>query len=629
MLFNRFFSKNTPLMVAAVATLTLMSCSSGPKKQTQEQTKTPVVIEQPQEVIEDAAYFIELSKQSLDTNPEQASQFLVNAANLYLAQEEHSNALWLAKNLLAKPELLTDEQQYQLLLIKGQSLTVLDEDADIQALLTQANELVTSAQLPDDIKFYQLQALVAEKQNQTILQLDAQLRVFALNGQSSNDDIVSLWEKFSQLTQWQQQQLELKKAPMVTQWLSFTQIANQYGHNDDALTRKLDTWQRQHSTHPANLIAEQFKEQIALTRINNQLQQSQSKQVIAVILPLSGKQAMAGQVAQQGLLAAYQNQNESVLHFIDANTLEFETLEEQLTTLEASAVIGPLLKSHVEQFLAQNITLPSLLLNLPSANQLNENQIAISMRPEDEAIQAASQLANQNYQKPLILSHNDSVSQRIAQAFATHWFKNTAQPIESMTYSQGKEMQTQLKKSLSVEGSELRNKDLRIRLDQVIKTESRNRRDIDMIYIVGNNAQTRLIKPYIDVNTSTFASIIPVYASSRSHSLTHDDSALVDLNGMTFTEMPWLINSEQQNTPLSKEAKALWPNRSDSLQRIFAMGYDALSLIEKFNAFKAKPYVRHYGQTGVLKLNDENILTRSLLWGQYTRRDVKQLAFAQ
>ena len=126
--------------------------------------------------------------------------------------------------------------------------------------------------------------------------------------------------------------------------------------------------------------------------------------------------------------------------------------------------------------------------------------------------------------------------------------------------------------------------------------------------------------------TGTFANIIPVYASSRSHSLIHDDSALVDLNGMTFTEMPWMLSSEQQNTPLAKQAKSLWPNRSDSLQRIFAMGYDAISLVNKINAFQTKPYVRHFGQTGVLKLNDQNVLTRSLLWGQYNRNNVKQLA---
>ena len=56
------------------------------------------------------------------------------------------------------------------------------------------------------------------------------------------------------------------------------------------------------------------------------------------------------------------------------------------------------------------------------------------------------------------------------------------------------------------------------------------------------------------------------------------------------------------------------------------MGYDSLSLIKKFDMFKQYPYVRHYGQTGVLKLNQQGILTRSLLWGIYQQDKVEQIA---
>jgi len=34
------------------------------------------------------------------------------------------------------------------------------------------------------------------------------------------------------------------------------------------------------------------------------------------------------------------------------------------------------------------------------------------------------------------------------------------------------------------------------------------------------------------------------------------------------------------------------------------------------------PYIRHYGQTGILQLNDNNILTRSLIWGRYQQNQV-------
>ena len=116
-------------------------------------------------------------------------------------------------------------------------------------------------------------------------------------------------------------------------------------------------------------------------------------------------------------------------------------------------------------------------------------------------------------------------------------------------------MQQQLKASLDVDSSQARIADLKIRLLQSLKTESRNRRDIDMFYLVGSPAETRLLKPYIDVNTSPFAKIIPVYASSRSHSTKQDPSKLSDLRNLVFTQMPWLLNSQQQNTQLANLSK--------------------------------------------------------------------------
>ena len=74
------------------------------------------------------------------------------------------------------------------------------------------------------------------------------------------------------------------------------------------------------------------------------------------------------------------------------------------------------------------------------------------------------------------------------------------------------------------------------------------------------------------------------------------------------------------------EAKKLWPNRSDSLQTIFAMGFDSLSLVDKISSMKNKTYVRHYGQTGILQLGDDNILKRSLIWGKYSRNKVQEIA---
>ena len=73
-------------------------------------------------------------------------------------------------------------------------------------------------------------------------------------------------------------------------------------------------------------------------------------------------------------------------------------------------------------------------------------------------------------------------------------------------------------------------------------------------------------------------------------------------------------------------SQQLWPKRSDSLSRLFAMGYDSYNLLPKVYLMQQAPYIRHFGQTGVLKLNQNNVLTRSLIWGRYQRKKVMQIA---
>ena len=55
------------------------------------------------------------------------------------------------------------------------------------------------------------------------------------------------------------------------------------------------------------------------------------------------------------------------------------------------------------------------------------------------------------------------------------------------------------------------------------------------------------------------------------------------------------------------------------------MGFDSYHLLSKLSLMKKAPYIRHFGQTGVLILNKDNIITRSLIWGQYKNDKVIQI----
>jgi len=598
--------------------LFLSSCAS---QKTVSRKTTP--IEQPIEVFEPtettrSAKNVLAEAKTLPTD--QAIPLLIEASQRYLVEQKPKHALWLANHT----QLLVADvvQQYQCFIIKAQALSLLEKPSLANQQLELADSLSTQNKLSHQLDYYIQLAKTQTKLEHPVSALYAQMQAFSLNPEANTQDSLIIWDNLNKLTQWQLKQLEQEKPKYMEGWARLSLYGRQFGSNEAQFQRYLSQWQIQFPTHPAQAVVSQILQTEPLSPI--------SAQHIAVLLPLTGSQAKAGEAAQQGMLAAYENDKSKTLFFIDANTFDWSTLPSQLAEQNIDYVVGPLLRNNVNEFLAQEtITTPTLLLNLPGTTPLKAHQSAISMRPEDEAIQAAANLATKQYQHPILLVHQDSTSQRIAKAFSNEWLRLTGKSIENVPFKQGKEMQNNLKASLDVDKSQQRIKEIDVRIKQTIKYEARNRRDIDMIYVIGSATQTKLLKPYIDVSISPFADAIPVYASSRSHSAKGGISDSRDLIGLTFTEIPWLLESEQQNKTLFALAQKLFPHRSDSLQSIFAMGYDSINLLDKLPHMKQHNYVRHYGQTGVMKLNKNNIITRSLLWGRYQKTRVQAIAVVQ
>lgn len=559
----------------------------------------------------------------------QINTLLVESSELFLQQQKFSKALWLA-NITTSLVIKNPAYTYRLLLVKTKSLQALNyhQSAYNQLQLTRAlvahvNTSNPATPLKLSLEYYLYLQKALEIKQQPIQALDAELMAFSLNDNYSTQDVFSLWHKLESLNQWQLTQLVKYNPPLIKGWQQLLNYSHRFGANRKQFNRYLHLWEQRYPNHPATLIVEQLQTSaLSVNKIEH----------VAVLLPLSGNQQSAGLAAQQGVLSAYKNNTANKIHFIDTNKLDWTALTTQFTELNIDHVIGPLLKSNVETYLnlsEQHIALqiPSLLLNLPITKKLASYQTVLSMRPEDEAIQAAATLSQQHYHNPLILSHQDKVSKRLAIAFSQQWKILTNMEVDIVYFSEGKQMQASLKEALDVITSHTRIKQLQSLLKNNLKSESRNRRDIDMIYLIGSASQTRLSKPYIDVNTSPFAAIIPVFATSRSHSdFDYNNGNTNDLQGLTFTQMPWLLASKQQNKILAKLSHELWPKRTDSLSRIFAMGYDSYNLLNKVAAMQQAPYIRHFGQTGVLKLNNNNILTRSLLWGRYQDDKVIQIA---
>ncbi len=605
-------------LIVAFLSLFLTSCATQKQTQVDDSLSTGVATDtEIQATKNNAQYYVDQARSAPSA---QAPALLVKACQQYLQENNPEKALWLAnlnQPLLTEPELI-----YQTQIIKAEALLKLNalEKAKIQ--LNNAAQTADENNFKHTLSYYQNADSIETALDQPVNAVYAKMQAFALNLQADELEANTIWSALSELPEWQLEQLIESKPPHIKGWARLSQYARKFGANEAQFKRFLAQWRKQFPTHPAQMVVASLSDTPELIL--------PGASTVAVLLPLSGNQSSAGKAAQQGMLAAYEQDKSKQLIFVDTNTVDWQTLSEQLIEQNVDYIVGPLLRANVRKLLAlEAITIPTLLLNLPSGQPLNEHQTAISMRPEDEAVQAAASLVKKNYKHPVMLVHEDKVSRRIATAFSNEWQRLTGEPIEIVPFRQGKKMQENLKASLDVDKSQARIKAIDSRIKQTIKYEARNRRDVDMMYIIGSAAQTRLLKPYIDVNISPFANVIPIYASSRSHSAKMDEADVQDLSGLTFTEMPWLMPSKQQNTKLFKQVKTLFPNRSDSLQGIFAMGYDSLNLVDKIPYMQERSYIRHYGQTGILKLNSNNVLTRSLIWGRYQRNRVQEIAVAK
>ena len=668
-------SRLLSVLIPALLLVFLSSCSS--KKETISVKQTIAI----DEIIVDAGdltalQHVELAK---NTDIDIAVRELLTATKLFYQESDYLNALWLADKTLPLIDEKTPnsvDEKVQLVLIKASCLQQLGDYSESYLQLIQLKKYVQQNQISLTASYYRLLQTAYQEQKQPVSALNAQLLAFSLIEASPQDiqQVESIWKNLQSLSQWQLNQIASDKAPDSKGWLNLITLANKFGANQEQMHYHLSMWQKKFKHHPANIIAKQLSTQVITPKtIEN----------IAVIIPLTGKQKSAGLAIQQGTLASFSNDKTKKLHFIDSNNINWYGLTNELSILKIDYVIGPLLKKNVDKYIthtnsnnqAQNgyifntspklfdsnkangqltpsfntpndyttaidsdsvinsylqptdesKAIDTLLLNIPSKANFTNQHTVFSMRPEDEARQAAATLTRQHFKKPIVLSQKNIVSKRISQAFVTQWQRITGDIIDVVYYDTGTEMQANIQASLSVDKSKSRINTLKRRLNKNIKTQTRNRRDIDMIYLVGTPEQTRLVKPYIEVNISPFAEVLPVYASSRSHSTQSDYSTNSDLQGLTFTEIPWLLENEQ-NTDLAELSQQLWPKRSDGLSRLFAMGFDSYKLISKIPLMQQAPYLQHWGQTGVLKLSNNNILTRSLLWGTYKSNKVVSVA---
>ena len=404
-------------------------------------------------------------------------------------------------------------------------------------------------------------------------------------------------------------------------WLSLALIVKTLQGDLDEQVRRLDEWQLNWSQHPAN---QQLPEDLALIR---ELAANQARQ-IAVILPMTGKLAAFGQAIRDGLMAAhYQNAQNSdkapVIKLYDSDSSpDFMQLYRSAVDDGAEVIIGPLDKYHVRQLFDAQIDIPTLALNrIDDYGQAPEQLFQFGLAPEDEALQVAELAYLENRRQALMITPKGAWGDKVSNAFDSHWQTLGGKTLGSSVFTGQRDYSQSIKDSLYLQHSEARARRIRQLAGEHIEFEPRRRQDIDMIFLLAKPDQARSIKPLLDYH---YAGDLPIYATSRIYSGFEDRKKDSDINGIKFTDIPWVLN---RNIPLKEQVNQELSN-SKLYQRMYALGVDSYQLYPRLKQLRHIPESRVYGQTGTLKLNASNQIERTVLLAQFSAGRAKVIAAA-
>jgi outer membrane PBP1 activator LpoA protein len=430
-----------------------------------------------------------------------------------------------------------------------------------------------------------------------------------------NDDI---WQALQQLSSYALERFD--KGSVIQQgWVKLAKYQQIYLGAGVELHQAMNNWKRRFLNHPASyILPREVKESVLLAPYKT------SK--LAILLPQSGINKRLGVSLKNGFLAATDSLPQTEVFFID-EMLTQQDIDQQLQSNGIDFVIGPLLRNNIEKLQSSAVitTLPTIFLNTKndSTNPIS-NHYYFSLNPEHEVEQAMVHFLAQKYQKPMLLAPDNNSGNRLVEYFTSHWLRYSSAEPEVGFYTNSKNMAKIIAELLEVEDSKQRIKAVeRLYKKTDIESETRSRQDIDVIYILGDSAETRLLKPYLDVNVSTFAPKIPLYASSRSYSRRIDITDKNDLDGLFFTEQPWMLPNAVDNKSLRGKYQQMFAEQADIEQRLFAMAFDAVTLVSEIKQLAKIPGKELIGLTGNLSIKKNNVIQRRLKWAQYRKQQIQ------
>ena len=428
-----------------------------------------------------------------------------------------------------------------------------------------------------------------------------------------NQNYQSLWKVFEAIPADDLDDLRIVAPEELTSWFELASIYQHYRFETGKLKSAIDSWSQSYPEHPASTI-------IVPTLISNSEQFVERPKKIGLLLPLSGQYQKASTAVRDGFIAAWylDNQKDSEIQIYDANSLNIIKMYQQAIADGVDYIVGPLEKEAVDQLADYgNLPVQVLALNRQDTNKEKNNTklIQFGLSPEDEAVQVAENAMSDGHTLALVITPDNTWGQRIADAFKQRWIELGGGILKQTYYtSNSKDYAPPVKNLLNITSSEARSAELRSKLNIKINSVERRRQDADFIFVAAVPADARQLLPQLRFY---HADDLPIYSTSNIFTGVVDGSKDIDMNGVIFTDMPWILDTTHQLSIIQDALNRNWSQEKSSYRRLYALGIDAYHLIPEISRLAIEKNSYLAGETGDLTMNSNNVIKRKLRRAQF------------
>ncbi len=400
-------------------------------------------------------------------------------------------------------------------------------------------------------------------------------------------------------------------------WLALSQIHKTYSEDLSTQLTNIQAWQTAWEGHPASKTLPSD-----LAALIKAAQHQPSK--VALILPQSGQLQRASRVFMDGFMSAYyhahsQHIKTPTIELFDTTSGDIIDIYNAAVKSGAEIVIGPLDKMNVKRLSEyETLPVPTLALNYLDANMLSPMQLyQFGLAAEDEVKQIAQRAFLENHTHAAIIYPENEWGRRISKAFSESWEALTGKVVTQGGYTGNGDFSNLIKQMLNIPESQGRAKQLKTLLNEKVEFAPRRRQDIEFIVMLGTPRNGRQIVPTLAFH---YAGDLPIYSTSSIYSGRPNPISDKDLNGVTFPELPWVLN---EGDPIKEYLRQQVPDIPPGLTRLRAMGADAYRLHQQLAILTLGTHTTIKGSTGQLSLGDNNRMERRANWARFQSGKVK------